>query len=76
MNQEFREQAQVRKDALEEAAKECDVFAEAYSFFRPYPKGYVYTEQESRAAMAFAQGRFKVAAKNIRALATIKQEQP
>lgn len=73
MNQELREQA-ARRQALEEAAKECDVFVEAYSFFRPYPEGYVYTEQESRAAMAFAQGRFRVAAENIRRLATIDQE--
>jgi TATA-box binding protein (TBP) (component of TFIID and TFIIIB) len=59
-----------RQDALEEAAKECDTFVEAYSpeFFRPLPPGYVYSADETRAAGLFAHGRFKVAAAKIRAL--------
>jgi hypothetical protein len=55
-----------REQALEEAAIDCDEFAEAYSFWEPYPEGYVYSDNEGRAAALFAHGRFKVCAEKIR----------
>jgi hypothetical protein len=59
---------------IEAAAKECDEFVLAYSFWTPYPKGYVYSDAESKAAAVFAKGRFEVAAKKIRGLESIPQE--
>jgi len=61
-----------RHDALEEAAKACDEFVEAYSCFEPYPKGYTYAPIESKAAIVFAHGRFKIAADKIRALKSVQ----
>ena len=53
-------------EAKEIAAQQCDLFVEAYSLCTPYPKSYVYSNKESKAAMVFAQERFKEAAENIR----------
>jgi hypothetical protein len=58
----------VRQEAIEEAARVCDHFVEAYSFWEPFPEGYVYNDAESRAAVLFAKGRLEVVAKLIRAL--------
>jgi hypothetical protein len=67
---EARKQAEVEQfnAGKEAAAKECDQFVEAYSFWTPYPDGYVYSDAESKAAALFAKGRFEVAAKKIREL--------
>jgi hypothetical protein len=64
-----------RDAALEEAALECEEFAQYYSpeIFTPFPEGYVYTEQESRASAIFAHRQLNVMARTIREL---KNEQP
>jgi len=53
------------KQVLATIQEECNNFVEAYSFAKPYPKGYIYTLAESRAGMVFAHGRFQVMAKKI-----------
>lgn len=55
-------------EAKELAAQKCDIFVEAYSFCTPYPEGYIYSSEESRAFMIGAGSRFEVAAANIRGL--------
>jgi hypothetical protein len=60
---------QARNEALEEAARECEEFAAYYApefMAAPFPKGYVFKPEETRAAMHFAHGRFKACASKLR----------
>jgi hypothetical protein len=60
---------QARNEALEEAARECEEFAAYYApefMAAPFPEGYVFKPEETRAAMHFAHGRFKACASKLR----------